>query len=141
MFVKVFKMLSALCFIVVIVGTYHYSGTATQLNWWGKQSSVPSGLLAAIVMFCGIFSGSLFRQIRRKSRKTGKINILIECSNVFTSASFWTALCVSPLVFFSIFAASGDNPENSSTFPLAFENGFFCEAIFKELFAQKLREE
>jgi len=137
MFAKVFKVLAVLGFFIVIVGTYHYSGTATQLNWWGPQSPVPSALLAAIVMFCGIFFGSLFRQIRRR---TAKINILTECSDVFTSASFWTALCVSPLVFFSIIAASGDNPENSSTFLLAFQNGFFCEAVFKELFAQRLRD-
>src|SRR5262245_12337510 len=105
MFAKVFKVLAVLGFFIVIVGTYHYSGTATQLNWWGPQSPVPSALLSAIVMFCGVVFGSLCRQIRRR---TAKINILTECSDVFTSASFSTALCVSPLVFFSIIAATGD---------------------------------
>ena len=138
MFAIVLRLLMVLGFIVLTVGTYYYSGTATQLNWSGPQSPVLVGVLAAVVMFCGMFFGSLFRQIRRK---TGRISILTECADVFVSTSFWSALCVSPLVYFSIFAASGDNPENSSAYLLAFENGFFCEAVFKELFSQRLRGE
>jgi hypothetical protein len=80
-------------------------------------------------MLLGIFFGSLFRQIRKKN---GRINILRECIDVLSMSSFWTALCVSPVVFFSTFTITGDNPGTASTYLLAFENGFFCEAVFQE---------
>ena len=123
-------------FVAIIIGTFYQSGTATQLNWWGADSPVPWGVLAAGVMLCGLFFGALFRQLRTQS---GPVNVLSQCRVVFSSSSFWTALCVSPLVFYSVFAATGDNPGNVSSYVLAFQNGFFCEAVFKQMFPEKDR--
>lgn len=129
-----FRFALVVGFVAIIVGTFYRSGTATQLNWWGAESPVPWGVLAAFTMLCGLFFGALFRQLRTQN---GPVNIFSQCRAVFSSSSFWTALCVSPLVFYSVFAATGDNPGNVSSYVLAFQNGFFCEAVFKQMFGDK----
>ena len=111
--------------------TYYMFGLSKSLNWSGPHSATQAGLVAAIAMYLGIFLGCLFRRLRGKNRK---ISIWKEIKAVVSSSSFWAAVCAAPLVFFSIFLISGDSPTNLSSYILAFQNGFFCEAILEELF-------
>ena len=127
-----FRLISVVGFIVILFTTYYYYGRSNVLNFSTGTDLVPA-ILAAISMFIGIIFGCLFRQLQGKN---GSINILRELSQIFSSASFWSAIAVSPLVFFCIFAVSGDNPEGFSNYALAFQNGFLCESIFRDIFPQ-----
>ena len=131
-----FRLISVVGFIVILFITYHYfdkPNTNTFAFNVEKESNFIPATLAAISMFIGIIFGCLFRQLKGKK---GSVNILIELSQIFSSASFWSAIAISPLVFFCIFAVSGDNPEGFSNYALAFQNGFLCESIFRDMFPQ-----
>ena len=126
------KALASIAYVLVMIASFYYFGkSVTELGWWGDQSPIPKALFAAAVMLFGIFFGCLFRQLRQRQQR---ISIWREVKSVFSSASFWTAICISPLVFFSFFGLTGDNPDRPATYLLAFQNGFFCEVVFNELF-------
>ena len=132
-----FRLISVVGFIVILFITYYYfekpnTNTFPAQNIETGTNFIPA-ILAAISMFIGIIFGCLFRQLKGKK---GSVNILIELSQIFSSASFWSAIAISPLVFFCIFAVSGDNPEGFSNYALAFQNGFLCESIFRDMFPQ-----
>ncbi len=130
-----FRLISVVGFIVILFITYYYFDKPNTNNYalQNKESNFIPATLAAISMFIGIIFGCLFRQLKGKK---GSVNILIELSQIFYSTSFWSAIAISPLVFFCIFAVSGDNPEGFSNYALAFQNGFLCESIFRDMFPQ-----
>ncbi|MEL7037753.1 MAG: hypothetical protein AAFO04_19320 [Cyanobacteria bacterium J06592_8] len=127
-----FRLISGIGFILILFTTYYYYGRSDVLNFSTGANLIPA-VLAATSMFIGIIFGCLFRQLKGKNES---ISIVKEISQIFSSASFWSAIAVSPLVFFCIFAVSGDNPEGFSNYALAFQNGFLCESIFRDMFPQ-----
>jgi Trk-type K+ transport system membrane component len=123
------KAASAVVFAGVVFLTYYQAAPADELGWWGERFPFISFVLTAFLLFCGILFGCLFRRIG----KLEKINILAELKGVFSSGSFWAALCVSPFVFFGVYAVVSASPGDPSSYLLAFQNGFFCESIFTQL--------
>jgi hypothetical protein len=94
--------------------------------------------LTAAVMLLGILFGCLYRRL---SRNQGKVNVPREIKDVFGSGSFLSALCVSPFVFFAVYAIVKQRPGDPASLLLAFENGFFCENIFQRMFPRDARVE
>lgn len=124
------RLIVLAAFIIILFATYYYHGESNGLNF-EKASNLTSVISAVISMLIGIVFGCLFRQLRDKN---GRINIVEELSTVFSSSSFWSAIAASPIIFLGIFAVSGDNPEGISNYVLAFQNGFLCESVFRDLF-------
>ena len=132
-------MLVSIFFTVVsflfILYTYTSMGIGSSLGFFGENSAIFIGTISAIVMFFGIIFGSLYQRISKKKKK---ISIKKELSETFASPHFWSTLCVAPLVFFSTYALTSDDPMQLSSLTLSFQNGFFCQAIFKEVFGSRL---
>lgn len=124
------RLIIVVGFIIILFATYYYFGRSNVLNF-EKGSNLISVISAAISMLIGVIFGCLFRQLRAKK---GQIKIFDEISQVFSSSSFWSAIAASPIVFFAIFAVSGDNPEGLSNYALAFQNGFLCESVLRDMF-------
>jgi hypothetical protein len=90
-------------------------------------------VLTGIVMALGIFFGCMFRRLGGADRQ---INVLAEARQVLRSSSFIAALCVSPFIFLGVYALVRDTPGDPASYLLAFQNGFFCEAIFRRMFRE-----
>lgn len=122
-------------FIFLIAGTfipYYLANDVKGLSWWGESFPFMSFIMTAVVMLMGIIFGCLFRRVSKKNKK---IFLGKELKEIFTSPSFIAALCVSPLIFMSAYVVISKSPGEPSSYLLAFQNGFFCEAIFEQLYS------
>jgi hypothetical protein len=97
----IIKAAAAVLFLSVVFLTYYQAIQPSELGWWGERFPFVNFLLTALLLFGGILFGCLFRRIGKSER----VNIVAELKEVFSSGSFWAALCVSPFVF-SVFTLS-----------------------------------
>jgi hypothetical protein len=95
----------------------------------GSQFPWTSYALTCLAMVIGIYFASLYRNL---AGRDGQVNILQESLLALTAATFWRAICVSPLVFMALYKASGDVPGDLPSLLLAFQNGFFWENVLKK---------
>jgi heme/copper-type cytochrome/quinol oxidase subunit 1 len=123
--------------VVLIAVTYlsYYQSTPGELAFTGEQAfNLAMVFLTALVMFLGIVFGCLYRRL---AGQVDGVRAWTELRAVLSSASFLAALCVSPFVFFVVYAAVSQRPGDPASFLLAFQNGFFCEAVFRQMFPDK----
>lgn len=127
-------VVSILGFVVLFGISYlaFYQASPADLAFSGEKAfALAMVALTAIVMLMGILFGCLYRRL---SCNSGKVNALQEFKDVLASGSFLSALCVSPFVFFAVYAIVKQRPGDPASLLLAFENGFFCESIFQRMF-------
>ncbi len=83
------------------------------------------------IMLAGMFCNQVFESLR--ARKTaGKITVNI-CKLMlhgFRGISFWMAVVVSPVIFYTTYLLAGNIPESKVACFYAFQNGFFWYNIF-----------
>lgn len=109
-----------------------YQASPADLAFNGEKAfAIGMVALTAVVMLLGIVFGCLYRRL---SKNSGRVNAIREIGDVLASASFLSALCVSPFVFFAVYAIVKQRPGDPASLLLAFENGFFCESIFHKMF-------
>ncbi|WP_373413905.1 hypothetical protein [Ensifer aridi] len=121
--------------IIIVVALVYLTFLQSNMGPLGFEGSILPDFLPvaglAAVMAIGIFFGAMFRRMGTVDRK---VNVINEAKDVLQSSSFIAALCVSPLVFFLAFLSVRGSPGDPASFLLAFQNGFFCEAIFRRMF-------
>lgn len=128
------RLLAVVIFLGVISSTY-YQSLQTDLAFEGELGLPITAILAtALSMFVGIVFGGLFRRLEGRE---GKINPFAEFLAVFQTPNFLAALCISPFVYFGVYTLVRESPGDPASYLLAFQNGFFCEAIFKRMFSDK----
>lgn len=129
------KTLIGILGCVVLFGICYlsfYQASPTDLAFNGEKAfAIGMVVLTAAVMLLGILFGCLYRRL---SKLTGQVNAIKEMRDVLSSESFLSALCVSPFIFFAVYAIVKQRPGDPASLLLAFENGFFCESIFHKMF-------
>jgi hypothetical protein len=123
-------VLGIIVMISAVAITFSGSFFATGVGWTGSSFPVLSLVITTVLMFAGIVFGCLYRRLVGPDRQ---VNPLHELRQVFTSTSFLAALCVSPFVFMAVYAVVANTPGDPASYLLAFQNGFFCESIFKQI--------
>jgi hypothetical protein len=118
-------------FAIVMFGTFFQASERDGLGWWGESFPIASLIGTSLLLLVGIMFGTLFRTISAKEGK--RVDIVAEIRDVFTDNSFWISICVSPFVFFAVYAVIRASPSDPASYLLAFQNGFFCESVFKRL--------
>lgn len=78
------------------------------------------------VMIAGIICSYIF-EVAKQAGPT--VNLPRELGKMFSSSRLIMALVVSPIVFNSIYLIIGTNPQSLGDYLLAFQNGFFWEAV------------
>jgi hypothetical protein len=91
-------------------------------------------LMTSGLMFLGLVFGCLFRQLSGRSER---VSAWKEVKRVLRSGGFLSAICVSPFVFMSVYAAVKNTPGDPASMLLAFQNGFFCESLFAKMFPER----
>jgi|GEM_PF-5957522 len=110
--------------------TYSGSLGSSGVGWSGSSFPTAGFCFTVLLMFGGIVFGCLYRRLVGPNRQ---VNPLLELRGVFTSTSFLAALCVSPFVFMAVYTVVANTPGDPASYLLAFQNGFFCESIFKQI--------
>lgn len=127
-------LISALVFgFLIIYITFDWFGVGPQLNFAGPNDVIVATVIAAVVMLAGVFSGALYRRI---SVRTDAISVGTELLGLLRAPDFWSSLCISPLVFMAAFALTKDDPLQMSNLVLIYQNGFFCDVVFKKIGAK-----
>lgn len=129
-----FAAVALSCFLLVNLYPF-YAANPNELYWGGPQFPMLDYALVCLLTFLGIVFGCVFKQV---SQAKGAINIAVECRAVFSSGIFWSAVCVSPFLFAGTFAFLRKEPSDASAFMLAFQNGFFCERLIRDLSAHPI---
>jgi hypothetical protein len=129
---RTFAALLGTCLIFIVTfGAYYYPSQPGGLAFDGSKFPFSAFLLTCTLMLLGILFGSLFRRLGGPSRK---IDVIAEFREVISSSSFIAALCISPFVFSGVYMVALQSPGDPSSYLLAFQNGFFCESIFRRMF-------
>lgn len=100
----------------------------------GNPPRIADVALSALAMLIGLLFGALYQQL---SSKNEPIQIGGELKAVITGAAFFRSLLVAPLVFGGVYAISSTQPDLVVALIFAFQNGFFCEAIFRQRHAKR----
>jgi hypothetical protein len=86
------------------------------------------GISVALCMVLGIVCGSIFEQIKSRS---GPVKIIREARIALTKAHFYRAMLASPILFFAICVAAGEQTNLLVSLIFAFQKGFFCDTILR----------
>jgi hypothetical protein len=114
-----------------IYATFYQGASSEQLGFEGGAVQALAVAGTALTLVLGVFFGCLFRKIGGPDRQ---IDLLKELSTVIRSSSFVASLCVSPFIFFAVYAIVHNAPGEPASYLLAFQNRFFCQAIFNRMF-------
>lgn len=135
--------LIVLTYIVVVIYIPAQQPTLPENNF-GAIAAPPTEIHATqnnarfltliVVMLAGVVCSYIF-EAAKKAGPT--INLLEEAGKMLSSSRLVMALVVSPIIFNSIYIAIGSNPQNFGDYLLAFQNGFFWEAILGGLWRQQ----
>jgi hypothetical protein len=122
-------------FVVGYLASYYYPGGFALAQGSEGSNANPCGIaLLAALMIVGIFSSFVFEKAK-KSRRDGT-PISLKLASIVTDFQFVAALFVSPLIFNSIYALVGQNPESLGDFLLAYQNGFFWQTVLAGVAAE-----
>lgn len=115
-------------FFIGYVASYYYPGGFALAQNSSASNASPWGIaLLTVLMIVGIFSSFVFEKAK-KSRRDGT-PVSLKLTSILTDFQFVAALFVSPLIFNSIYALIGQNPETLGDFLLAYQNGFFWQTV------------
>lgn len=119
--------------------SFYYPGGFALAQASGDASSgnITNILLLALMMILGIFASFVFAKAKTASAEG--LSLAIGFRDIFTDWQLIGALFVSPLIFNSIYALTGQNPEALGDFLLSFQNGFFWQSILGGLTAIRTR--
>ena len=132
------RLSGAFVFLFLALFFFYFYVGGTDIGFLGFDSSigdkaypVASFFLTVIAMLGGIFFGSIHDEIKNKE-DTEAINLLKEAALVLKRKRFINAILVSPVLFIGIYVAAKTEPDHVIATLLAFQNGFFCDAIMKK---------
>jgi hypothetical protein len=135
---KSLKPIIAICFMIFVTAAAFVRTTDRSLLAGPAQQSTleHAARIAALViaMLAGVFSSFLFERLRPKGSDPTKIGA--EFGAVLHSGQFIAAVIVAPLVFNGIYVSVSQNPQGLTDYMLAYQNGFFWQAVFDRLRSQ-----
>lgn len=100
----------------------------------GEEDGLRVGSLAIAAgsMLAGILFGTLHGRLVGREQ----VDVLAELKRLPSDARLVRALLVAPMVFVAVYGGTEAQPEGVLAALFAFENGFFCEALFARTHGQ-----
>ena len=84
-------------------------------------------LVMAALMFCGVVFGAIYAELQAENS-----NAALAFRRAFTHPTLYRALLVAPIVFAGVYAFAKSTSDPIVIGIFAFQNGFFCEAVFRK---------
>lgn len=88
-------------------------------------------ILSAALMLAGVLFGALYAELQHDDEKPLKA-----MRRAFQKPGLYRALLVAPIVFAGVYAFARSNSDGIIVAIFAFQNGFFCESIFRKSTAE-----
>ena len=101
---------------------FHFDGASEQGAGWSWRP-----FFYVVAMLFGILCGYLHSRLAHRKR----VNLLLEVKRAIRAGAFTRSLLVSPIVFGAVYALTKNQPDMLVGTLVAFENGFFCDVIFR----------
>lgn len=133
--IVVAMLIVVMCLMITIATTYQMDQVIT-LRLFDSQNEpgfLWRNIIFAVAMLAGIILGHLYTFITAEQAQTIDRTML---KNAFADKRLWLSLLASPLIFGLVYVLNEHQPSSVMASLLAFENGFFCNAILKS----KLKE-
>jgi uncharacterized membrane protein len=92
-----------------------------------QQMGFVMPIISALLMLCGVLFGALYAELQRDDQRP-----LTAVAQAFQKPSLYRALLVAPIVFAGVYAFAQSNSDGIIVAIFAFQNGFFCESIFRK---------
>lgn len=127
---SVLNIAAAAFLIVVTVGIFFWARSLAggAFNFEERQPldwTMP--LLSAALMLFGILFGAFYAELQTVDEKP-----LEAMARAFQKPGLYRALLVAPIVFAGVYAFARTNSDGIIVAIFAFQNGFFCESIFRK---------
>jgi len=124
------NVLGAAFLVVVTVGIFFWvhSMAAGAFNFDERQSihwGMP--VLSAVLMLAGVVFGALYAELQHDDEQP-----LTAMKRAFQKPGLYRAFLVAPIVFAGVYAFARSNSDGIIVAIFAFQNGFFCESIFRK---------
>ena len=84
-------------------------------------------LWSAALMLCGILFGSIYAELQNDDAPPNQA-----MKRAFAKPGLYRALLVAPIVFAGVYAFARSHNDGIIVAIFAFQNGFFCESIFRK---------
>lgn len=123
---KLLPIVGMILLIVILAG--FFLGAQGGAAHFGPGASDQTGLLvlSVLVMLVGIFASALNAQLKAP---TAPIDIRKQMAELWGNPGLWQSLIASPIVFVSIYAALGQQPDHVLGLLAAFQTGFMCQTV------------
>lgn len=92
-----------------------------------QQMDFTMPVISAILMLIGVIFGALYAELQSEASSP-----LDAMHDAFRKPSLFRALLVAPIVFSGVYAFARSNSDGIIVAIFAFQNGFFCESIFRK---------
>lgn len=97
-----------------------------------QQMDFTMPVISAILMLFGVIFGALYAELQQDTSTP-----LTAMREAFRKPSLYRALLVAPIVFAGVYAFARSNSDGIIVAIFAFQNGFFCESIFRKSVAAR----
>jgi hypothetical protein len=124
------NLLGAAFLIVVTLGIFFWihSMAAGAFNFDERQKvdwTMP--ILSAALMLAGVVFGALYAELQHDD-----VQPIAAMKRAFQKPGLYRAFLVAPIVFAGVYAFARSNTDTIIVAIFAFQNGFFCESIFRK---------
>lgn len=118
--------------VVIVAYAFRNADRITDFFYFdGGTGAASSGswrpLFYVIAMLFGILCGYLHSHLTSRKR----VNVWREIKRAVNAGALTRSLLVSPIVFGAVYALTKEQPDMLIGTLCAFENGFFCDVIFR----------
>jgi hypothetical protein len=129
----IYNMLAALFLVGLTIGVFFW---ARSLEGGGSNFDERTAtdwvmpIVSAVLMLCGVLFGALYAELQHDDQPP-----LTAMGNAFNRPGLYRALLVAPIVFAGVYTFAKSNSDGTMVAIFAFQNGFFCESIFRKVSA------
>ncbi len=127
--VRVVSLVAAAAFLVAVTVTVWTLGSRSGGFSLGETKAAGLGepLLMGALMLCGIGFGTVYNELRDDAD-----NPFSALRRALVRPALYRSLLVAPIVFAGVYTFSRSTSDPVVVAIFAFQNGFFCEAVFRK---------
>lgn len=92
-----------------------------------QQMDFTMPIISALLMLSGVIFSALYAELQQETSTP-----LAAMREAFRKPGLYRALLVAPIVFAGVYAFARSNSDGIIVAIFAFQNGFFCESIFRK---------
>jgi hypothetical protein len=119
--------------MISVVTAFYYTGVTTNIFGFESVTSeveIEKIVLTGVALLLGIIFGIVNEQLSSlQPNQRISVSIIINSLRTVRAAK---SLIAAPVLYVGVYTLAGEQPDYVVSFLLAFQNGFFCDALMKD---------